>query len=195
MSEEIGVELAKTARVLDALREDRGVQSVIADAASLCANALKQDGRIFLAGNGGSAADAQHIAAELVVRFAKDRPGMAAMALTTDASIMTAASNDYGYEKVFARQIEALSRPGDVFIGITTSGSSANILQALSTAADRGVQTVALTGSRGTHLSAQCDCCIVVPEQETSKVQEMHIVIGHIICGLVETSLFPAAVS
>jgi D-sedoheptulose 7-phosphate isomerase len=146
----------------------------------------------MFAGNGGSAADAQHLAGEFVSRFNFDRPGMAGLALTTDTSVLTAIGNDYGFEKVFSRQIEAVARPGDVLVALTTSGRSPNVLLAVDAARARGVVTVAMTGTRAleTALVNACDHCIVVPATETPRVQEMHIVVGHALCGIVEDAIF-----
>lgn len=156
----------------------------------ICIDALNSGKKILLAGNGGSAADAQHIAAELVSRFFYDRPGLPAVALTTDTSILTAIGNDYGYERVFARQIQSLGNAGDVFIGITTSGNSKNILAAINEAKDKGVNTVGLCGNAGAILDI-ADVCLSVPSNVTPFIQESHIMIGHIICALIEKNLFP----
>jgi D-sedoheptulose 7-phosphate isomerase len=143
-----------------------------------------------LAGNGGSAADAQHIAGEFVSRFAFDRPGLPAVALTTDSSILTAIGNDYGYEKLFARQVQALGQKGDVFIAYSTSGKSPNILLALEEARSRGLVCVGLTGNRGGPMGEICHHLLEVPSSDTPKIQEGHLVLGHILCGLVENAIF-----
>lgn len=159
----------------------------------ICEKAIeiyKNGNKIILAGNGGSAADAQHIAGELVSRFYFDRPGLPAIALTTDTSILTAIGNDYGYEKLFSRQIEANGNSGDLFIGISTSGNSLNILKAIATCKNKGIITVGLTGETGDKLFEICDFCIKVPSKETPRIQESHILIGHIICAIVENALF-----
>jgi D-sedoheptulose 7-phosphate isomerase len=145
---------------------------------------------VLFAGNGGSAADAQHLAAEFVSRFAFERPGLSAIALTTDTSILTAVGNDYGYEAIFSRQIEANGAQGDVFIAISTSGKSPNILKGLRTAGEMGLVTVGLSGQSGGEMHELCEFIILVPSTETPKIQEFHIIIGHIICGLVEKSLY-----
>jgi D-sedoheptulose 7-phosphate isomerase len=145
---------------------------------------------VLLAGNGGSAADAQHIAAEFVSRFAVDRPGLSAIALTTDTSILTAIGNDYGYEKLFARQLQALGNKGDVFIAYSTSGKSPNILLALQEAQTRGLTTIGLTGNRRGPMVDHCEYCLAVPSSDTPKIQEGHLVLGHILCGLVENAMF-----
>ena len=154
-------------------------------AAELCKATLESGNTIFLAGNGGSAADAQHIAAELVGRFEKERPGMAAIALTTDTSALTAIANDFGYESVFARQLEGLGRKGDLFIGISTSGNSGNIIKAVETAKQKEVKTLVLCG-KGGKLKELCDFAIAVPCSRTATIQESHIMIGHLLCSLVE---------
>lgn len=150
---------------------------------------LAAGGRVLLFGNGGSAADAQHIAAELVGRFVAERRGLAAIALTTDSSAMTAIANDYGFDQVFARQVEALGRPGDVAVGISTSGNSANVLRGIEQAAAGGLVTVALTGGDGGRLADRADLAITVPSPVTARVQECHITLGHLMCELVERAL------
>ena len=143
-----------------------------------------------MAGNGGSAADAEHIAAEFVSRFAFDRPGLSAIALTTDTSILTAIGNDYGYEKLFARQIQAIGGQNDVFIGYSTSGNSTNIVNALVEAKKLGLVTIGLTGKCEGQMNDFCDCLLDVPSKETAKIQEGHLIIGHIICGVVKKLIF-----
>ena len=162
----------------------------IQEVADECVAAYRRGNRVLLAGNGGSAADAQHIAAELVSRYSFDRPGLAAIALTTDSSVLTAIGNDYGYEQIFRRQLEANGRQGDVFIGISTSGNSPNILTALQCARELGVVAVGLTGQGGAKMQAFCDYCIKVPSMSTPRIQESHILLGHIICGIVEDTVF-----
>ena len=143
-----------------------------------------------MAGNGGSAADAQHISAEFVSRFYFDRPGLPSVALTTDTSALTAIGNDYGYENVFSRQIEALGNAGDIFIGISTSGKSKNVVNALISANKKEIYTVGLIGENGGLMEKLCKYCIKVPSSETPRIQESHILIGHIICGMVEDKIF-----
>ena len=162
----------------------------LAEVANLITDCFRNGGKVMLAGNGGSAADAQHIAAEFVSRFFYDRPGLPAIALTTDTSALTAIGNDYGFDYLFSRQVEALGSNGDIFIGITTSGNSSNILEAMRTAKKKGVTTVALCGSEGKVgelaeyvIRAQSDC--------TPFIQECHIVIGHALCAHVEQAMFP----
>lgn len=184
-------QIAQTRQIMEHMLEDVGVLSAVDGAAQACIAALRAGGKILLAGNGGSAADAQHIAGELVSRFAYDRPGLAAVALTTDTSILTAIGNDYGYEALFARQVQALARPGDVFFAYSTSGRSPNILRGLEEAHRSGLVTVGLTGNRGGPMRELCDHLLEVPSDSTPKIQEGHLVLGHILCGLIERALFP----
>ncbi len=171
------------------LMADAGMLARIADVAQCCVNALRGDNKLLLAGNGGSASDAQHIAAELVGRFELERDGMPAMALTTNASQLTALSNDYGYEAVFSRQLQAFAKKGDVFFGLSTSGNSANVVAAAEVAKARGVFVVGMTGQSGGKLEALCDVCLKVPSDNTARIQEAHITIGHIVCALIERAL------
>lgn len=143
-------------------------------------------GKVLIAGNGGSAADAQHIAAELTGRYVKDRKALPAIALTVDTSALTAISNDYGFERVFARQVEAFARPDDLFIAISTSGNSPNIIQALHTARELGCKIIGLSGRDGGQMNNLCDLNIVIPDDVTARIQEMHILIGHIFCKAVD---------
>lgn len=181
-------------QVLQAMSADSALQDKLEQAALACIQCLRAGGKILLAGNGGSAADAQHIAGEFVSRFVFDRPGLPAIALTTDTSILTAIGNDYGYEKLFARQVQAHGQKGDVFIGYTTSGKSPNILLALQEARARGLVTIGLTGNRGGTMGELCDHLLEVPSADTPRIQEGHAVLGHILCGLVEAALFKAPV-
>ncbi|HEA8037769.1 TPA: D-sedoheptulose 7-phosphate isomerase [Campylobacter jejuni] len=153
-------------------------------------NAYKNGNKTLLAGNGGSAADAQHIAGEFVSRFYFDRPGIASIALSTDTSILTAIGNDYGYENLFARQVQAQGNKGDVFIGISTSGNSKNILKALELCKQKEIFSIGLSGNNGGAMKELCDICINVPSSCTPRIQETHILIGHIICAIVEEELF-----
>jgi D-sedoheptulose 7-phosphate isomerase len=155
-------------------------------AAITCINSLKNDGKILILGNGGSAADAQHIAAELVGRYKTERKGLAAIALTTDTSTITSISNDFGYENVFKRQIQALANERDVVIGISTGGTSKNVINALSLASSIGCKVIGLSGKNGGEMNTICDTNIVVPSQDTPRIQEMHIFIGHTICHLID---------
>jgi D-sedoheptulose 7-phosphate isomerase len=150
----------------------------------------QQGNKILVAGNGGSAADAQHIVAELVARFYFDRAALPAIALTTDSSILTAIGNDYGYDKLFARQIEANGVEGDIFIAISTSGNSANIIEAIQSAKDKGISVIGLTGAKEGAMDALCDMIIKVPSSDTPRIQEAHILIGHILCGMIEEEMF-----
>jgi len=154
-----------------------------------CRGSLTRGGKLMWFGNGGSAADAQHLAAELAVRYKKDRPAMAAIALTTDTSVLTAAGNDLGFERIFARQIEALGRPGDVAIGISTSGTSPNVLAALREARSRGIVTAAFSGHDGGELQPLADHCLVIPSRVTARIQEMHILLGQMLCEALEIEL------
>ena len=162
----------------------------ITQAADVVHNCLARGNKILLFGNGGSAADAQHIAAEFVCRFAGDRIPLPAIALTTDTSALTAIGNDYGFEQVFARPVTALGRPGDVAVAISTSGRSRNVLLGVEAARERGLTIVGLTGGDGGSLSAAVDICIVVPSTNTARIQECHLAIEHILCEMVESLLF-----
>jgi D-sedoheptulose 7-phosphate isomerase len=187
---DIRSELRASADVLARTLADDALVECISDIAILCSARLRAGNKLLFAGNGGSAADAQHFAGELVGRFKYDRPGLAAIALTTDTSILTAIGNDYGYEHLFARQVEALGRAGDVLIAISTSGRSANVLAALKVARQLGIYTVGFTGS-ATTMRSHCDKLICVPSQDTAKVQEMHTIVGHAICRIIEASCHP----
>jgi len=157
--------------------------------AQLMSECLAAGGKILWMGNGGSAADSQHLAAEFVCRFSRERRGLASIALTTDTSILTAVSNDYGYEKVFSRQIEALCQAGDVVVGISTSGNSANVLDALRRARERQAITVGFGGGDGGAMRAEVDHCLLVPSSVTARIQEAHILMGHLLCDWVEASV------
>lgn len=159
-------------------------------AALACVEGLKNNKKILLAGNGGSAADAQHIAGEFVGRFMFDRPPLRAIALTTDTSIMTAIANDYGVEELFSRQIDALGDDGDIFIAYSTSGSSMNIVKALDKARERGLICIGLTGNKKGKMVSLCDHILEVPSSETPRIQECHLLLGHTLCGIVERELF-----
>ncbi len=158
----------------------------IAEAGGMIVETLKHGGKILLCGNGGSAADAQHIAAELTGRFKKERRGLPAIALTTDTSALTAIGNDYGYERIFVRQVEALAQKGDLLIGISTSGNSENVLLALELARELECATIGLSGRDGGRMNERCDLNLVVPSGDTARIQEMHIMIGHILCQRVD---------
>ena len=158
----------------------------VESAAKICINALKNSNKILIFGNGGSAADAQHIAAELVGRYKVERRGLPAIALTTDSSALTCISNDYGYEQVFSRQVEALVNEGDVAIGISTGGTSPNVISALDTAKNMGCKTIGFSGRGGGEMNTLCDVNLAVPDGDTPRIQEMHILIGHTICQLID---------
>jgi D-sedoheptulose 7-phosphate isomerase len=185
-------QIQETQRVMSAMLADQALLARLEAATEACIRSLNSSGKILLAGNGGSAADAQHIAGEFVSRFAFDRPGLPAIALTTDSSILTAIGNDYGYEKLFSRQIQAHAQKGDVFIAYSTSGKSPNVMAALQEAKSRGVICIGMTGNRGGPMQALCDHYLDVPSADTPKIQEGHAVLGHILCGLVERALFKA---
>lgn len=172
-----------------AAADGKFVEATAAIAARIAAS-LKAGGKVLLAGNGGSAADAQHVAAELVGRFIDDRAPLAAIALTTDTSALTAIGNDYGFDQVFARQVRALGRKGDVFIGISTSGRSANILEALKAARELGIATIGFTKAAQTPMQALCELVLAVPSEETALIQQIHITAAHAICHLIESELF-----
>ena len=161
----------------------------IAAAAEAMITSLRTGGKIMLCGNGGSAADAQHLAAELVGRYLKDRAPLAALALTVDTSALTAIANDYAFEEVFARQVTGLGRPGDLLLALSTSGDSANVLAAVAAAKAKGIATIALTGAGGGRLAPLADLAIRVPAARSNAVQELHIAVGHILCGIVEDAL------
>ncbi len=161
----------------------------IARAAQLIIDSMRAGGKLALCGNGGSAADAQHIAAELVGRFQMERRPLPAIALTTDSSVLTSLSNDYGFSDVFGKQVEALLVAGDVLIALTTSGNSANCLEAVKTARAQGVTTIAMTGAGGGEIAREVDLSLIVPDEQTARIQETHITIAHALCELVEEAL------
>jgi D-sedoheptulose 7-phosphate isomerase len=162
---------------------------VIDQAAATIVEAARQRRTIIFCGNGGSAADSQHLAAELTGRYLKDRAPLAAIALTADTAVLTAIANDHGYADVFARQLRGLGRPGDVLVALSTSGNSENVMQAVAAARELGIATIAMTGRAGGRLRAVCDLAICVPADETNHIQEMHIAIGHYLCGFVEDAV------
>jgi len=171
--------------------ESTEILGLIKQSAEICIDTFKENGKILLCGNGGSAADAQHIAAELSGRFYYDRKPLYAEALSVNTSYITAVGNDYSYDMVFSRMVEAAGRKNDVLIGISTSGNSANVVNAIQQAKKIGMKTIGLTGESGGELNNLCDVCIKVPSVNTARIQESHILIGHIICEIVESSLFP----
>jgi len=191
MTQEVQAAITVTARLLDRMATDQALCAATAQAAEACVVALRAGCKLLFCGNGGSAADAQHWAGELVSRFSYDRPGLAAIALTTDTSILTAIGNDYGYERLFARQIEALGVTGDVLLAISTSGNSPNIVAALEAARARGITSIGFTGEAGGKMAALCDICLQIPSGSTPRIQEGHEVLGHAICGMIEAAIFP----
>ena len=178
---------------VEVIRATRSLGGMLGEVGRLMANRLAAGGKILWMGNGGSAADSQHLAAEIVGRFSRERPALPSIALTTDTSILTSVGNDYGYEKVFSRQIEALCQPGDVVVGISTSGNSANVLEGLKAARGREALTVGLTGGDGGLLGPLVDYCLIVPSRDTARIQEAHILMGHLLCDWVETELADGA--
>lgn len=180
----------KSIKVKKDLKSDLSLMTNISDSADMIIEAYSHNKKVLLAGNGGSAGDAQHIAAELVSRFFYDRPGLPAIALTTDTSMITAISNDYGYKNVFSRQVQAQGTKGDVFIGISTSGNSENVINAVIEAKNKGIKTIALCGVDG-ELPHLADIALMAPSSSTPFIQECHICIGHIICAIVEEKIFP----
>jgi D-sedoheptulose 7-phosphate isomerase len=187
-------EVMKTAEMLQMVIANDALLAQVEQVAELSVASIRRGNKVLFAGNGGSAADAQHLAAELVGKLAFDRPGLPSISLTTDTSILTAIGNDYGYDQVFERQINALGTSGDVFIGISTSGRSKNLVKALAAARKKGITTIGMTGAGGGDMLALCDTCLRIPSNETQKIQEGHIMLGHIFCGLVERMMFPQPV-
>jgi D-sedoheptulose 7-phosphate isomerase len=190
----LGPDAVATVRraLADAVSVQRGLDAEaerIAEAAAICWTALAADRRVLVFGNGGSAAEAQHFAAELSGRFARERRALPALALTTDTSVLTAIGNDYGFERVFGRQVEAFGRPGDVAVGISTSGRSPNIVDGLRTARARGLVTIAVAGASGADLAPHADLVLTVAGPSTARIQEGHLTVLHVICDLVESAL------
>ena len=183
-------EIESSIAVKQSILADERLLCDIEHAANVVTEAYRKGYKTLLAGNGGSAADAQHLAGEFVSRFYFDRPGIPSVALTTDTSILTAISNDYGFERLFARQIQAQGCAGDVFIGISTSGNSPNIVEAFKECKKKGIFSIGFTGSNPCAMDTLCDICIKVPSCCTPRIQESHIMIGHIICSIVERELF-----
>ena len=190
MTDYIKQQINESIQVKKSIYNNSFLISQIEEVSKVILDIYKNGNKTLIAGNGGSAADAQHIAGEFVSKFYFDRPGIPSLALTTDTSIITAIGNDYGYEKLFARQIQANGQKGDLFIGISTSGNSANIIEALYECKNKGIITVGLTGKNGGEMSNLCDYCIKVPSDQTPRIQESHILIGHIICSIIEEELF-----
>lgn len=185
----IKAQIRASIAVKEAILADEKLLRQVQRLAQACLVSLKSGGKIIFAGNGGSFADAQHLSAEFTSRFLFDRAPLASMALATNVSAITAIGNDYGYEHIFVRELRAIAKPDDVFIPISTSGNSANILAAVSVAKELGVTTVAWTGAGGGQIGQISDC-ICIPSTETARIQECHILIGHIVCGLVEYEYF-----
>jgi D-sedoheptulose 7-phosphate isomerase len=191
LTQVVAEQFRETSENLQSMMKDAALLAAVAQVARACIEALRQGHKILFAGNGGSAADAQHLAAELVSRFAYDRPGLPAFALTTDTSVLTAIGNDYGYERLFSRQVEAVGSAGDVFFGLSTSGRSPNVLNAFDVARAKGLVTVGMTGHAGGQMPARCDYLLRVPSDSTPRIQEGHIAIGHAICQIIEAQIFP----
>ncbi len=188
-SAEIRAQIRASIAVKEAVLADEELLGQVHQLALACLASLRAGGKIIFAGNGGSFADAQHLSAEFTSRFLFDRAPLASLALATNNSAISAIGNDYGYEQIFARELQAIARPGDVFIAISTSGNSDNILAAVLTAGKLGVKSVAWTGQSGGKLRQMCEC-IRIPSSETARIQECHILLGHIVCGLVEAAYF-----
>ncbi len=186
----IRLEIKESIAAKAAMLEDEHLIEQIGQAAHLILSAFRKDGKLFIAGNGGSAADAQHLAAEFVGRYTIDRAGLPCLALTTDTSVLTAVSNDSGFETVLARQLQSLARTGDVFMAISTSGDSANVLAALRQCRKSKLPTIGLSGATGGAMLSLCDICIRVPSTNTARIQECHILIGHMLCAVVEGAFF-----
>lgn len=167
----------------------KDLSSPLEEAVDLICHVLKHDGKVFFCGNGGSAADSQHLAAEFTGRFTLDRKPLAAIALSTDTSALTCISNDYSFDEVFSRQLAALGRPSDCLVGISTSGNSKNVIKAMQVASSSGMKTIGLLGRDGGELASLCNVSIIVPDNETARIQEAHILIGHSLCGAVERQL------
>jgi D-sedoheptulose 7-phosphate isomerase len=189
----IAAHLALSREALERATQDTGLLDTARKIAAVIANALSGGKKLLIAGNGGSAGDAQHIAAEIVGRYKKDRPAYAAIALTTDTSALTAIGNDYGFEQVFSRQVEGLGQRGDVLLAITTSGRSPNILAALKLARSRGLVTIGFTGVKGSSMAASCDHLLVAPSDDTAVIQQIYMAFAHGICGVIEQTLMRGA--
>ena len=191
MLDVIRAEIHASVAVKQAVLADEALLSQVAQLADACLSALRNGAKVIFAGNGGSFADAQHLSAEFTSRFMFDRAPLASLALGTNNSAISAIGNDYGYEQVFARELRGIAHAADIFIPISTSGNSPNILAAVKTANDLNIKTVALTGETGGQLHGCCEC-MRMPSRETARIQECHILVGHILCKLVETRYFPA---
>jgi D-sedoheptulose 7-phosphate isomerase len=191
MTSQVRDTILRSAAVLERMAADAEACATIAAIVDVSVATLTRGGKLLFCGNGGSAADAQHWAGELVSRFMYDRPGLAAIALTTDTSVLTAIGNDYGYDYSFARQVEAIGAPGDVLFAISTSGRSGNVLAALRAARAKGMPTAGFTGESGGEMPGLCDHCLRVPTDITPQIQEAHEVAGHAICAMIEQRMFP----
>ena len=183
-------QLAQSIATMQAVLADDSIANTMATIGKLTADAMRSGHKLLVAGNGGSAADAQHLVAEFVIRLTVDRPALRAIALTTDTSILTAAGNDFGFDTIFSRQIEALGQPGDVFLGISTSGNSKNIINALHQAKKQSITTIGFTGGTGGQMLTLCDHNIVIPSNVTMNIQESHLALEHIFCMIVERCTF-----
>lgn len=186
VQETISARLLEHEKLVHKVMGSKRLLKAVEEATGMISLTLASGGKVMFCGNGGSAADAQHWAAEIVGRFQKERPGMAALALTTDTSILTAIGNDYGYDKIFARQVEGLGREGDVLVGISTSGNSGNVLEAIAKAREKGIRVIGFTAKGGGKMADLCDVLLDVPSTNTARAQEIHEILGHIICELVE---------
>jgi D-sedoheptulose 7-phosphate isomerase len=195
MKKYIKEQIKKSYETKQAIYENEDLLNKIEEVSKLCVELYKGPNKTILAGNGGSAADAQHIAAELVGRYGFDRPSIPSLALTTDTSNLTAIGNDYGYDKVFSRQLEGMGQSGDIFIGISTSGNSRNIINAFEVAKKKGIKTVALVGRDGGEMAKMADIALIVPSDSTPRIQESHILIGHILCDIIEKETFGQGVN
>ena len=189
MQDEIRMSLMATRQVMEDMLADADLQAQLVAAVDLCAKSLSEGHKLLFAGNGGSAAEAQHFSAEMVGRFLKERQPLPSIALNTDTSAITAIGNDYGYEHIFARQVQALGQSGDVLIAMSTSGRSKNLVLAMQAAQAQGVRTIALTGSHPRDMGLLADIVLKVPSSHTPQIQEGHLVLGHLLCGMVEQRL------
>lgn len=189
------MKIQETIRASIALKEqiltDHQLLQMVIDAADACVTALQNGGKVLFCGNGGSAADAQHLAAELSGRYYYDRPPLYAEALHVNSSYVTAVANDYSYDVVFSRMVEAAGRPGDILLALSTSGNSSNVLKAMQKARELGMKTIALTGEGGGKMKNEADFLLAVPGKDTPRIQESHILLGHIICEHIESKMFP----
>ena len=190
MKKKLSSGIKQTAKLMLDISEDSSILDAIEKSVDICVSSLKGGGKILLAGNGGSAGDAQHVAAELVSKFNLDRPGLCAIALTTDTSIITSIGNDYGFDVLFSRQLQAIGAPGDVFIAYSTSGKSLNILKALKLANKNKILTIGLTGNRNSPMKDLCKILIKIPSDKTPLIQECHLVLGHLLCEHIEIKMF-----